>query len=85
MKEQKRARRIAMTKDELDAFLGEEWMCRLGSVDGPRADEPNRATAAPEQLWADKYTAGRFHPDGKHAWVAARARQDRQLGFSKAR
>jgi hypothetical protein len=33
MREQKRGRRIAMTKDELDAFLGEERMCRLGSVD----------------------------------------------------
>jgi general stress protein 26 len=135
MKEQKRARRIAMTKDELDAFLGEEWMCRVGSVDGdgaphvsplwfvwdgaalwlhsivksqrwvnlmrdprvsvavdggtgyfelrgvellgrvevvgdvPRAEQPNPATAEPEQLWADKYAGGRFHPDGKHAWL----------------
>jgi general stress protein 26 len=34
MREQKRGRRIAMTKDELDAFVGEERMCRLGSVDG---------------------------------------------------
>lgn len=33
MREQKRGRRIAMTKEELDAFLGEERMCRLGSVD----------------------------------------------------
>jgi hypothetical protein len=32
MREQKRARRIAMTSDELDAFLGEQWMCRLGSI-----------------------------------------------------
>jgi hypothetical protein len=32
MKEQKRARRIAMDQAELDAFLGEERMCRLGSV-----------------------------------------------------
>ncbi len=37
MREQKRARRIAMTKDELDGFLAEEWMCRLGSVDGEGA------------------------------------------------
>ena len=37
MREQKRARRIAMTKDELDAFLREERMCRLGSVDGDGA------------------------------------------------
>src|SRR4029079_1290446 len=37
MQEQKRARRIAMTKDELDAFLGEQRTCRLGSVDGDGA------------------------------------------------
>src|SRR5262245_27823849 len=37
MREQKRARRIAMTSDELDAFLGAERMCRLGSVDGDGA------------------------------------------------
>ena len=135
MKEQKRARRIAMSKDELDAFLAEERMCRMGSVDGegaphvsplwfvwdgsalwlhsivtsqrwvnllrdprvsvavdggqdyfelrgvellgrvevvgdvPRGDEPSPATAAAEQLWADKYTGGRFVSDGKHAWL----------------
>jgi hypothetical protein len=135
MREQKRARRIAMTQDELDAFLGEERMCRLGSVDAtgaphvsplwfvwdgsalwlhsivksqrwvnlmrdprvsiavdggvaygelrgaellgrvavvgdvPRAAEPHPATAAPEQLWADKYTGGNFRADGKHAWL----------------
>jgi hypothetical protein len=33
MDEQKRGRRIAMSKDELDAFLTEQRMCRLGSVD----------------------------------------------------
>jgi hypothetical protein len=33
MREQKRGRRIAMTKEELDAFLGEQRMCRLGSVE----------------------------------------------------
>ena len=32
MKEQKRGRRIAMAPDELDSFLREERMCRLGSV-----------------------------------------------------
>ena len=37
MREQKRARRIAMAKDELDAFLADERMCRLGSVDGEGA------------------------------------------------
>jgi len=33
MKEQRRARKIAMSSDELDRFLAAEWMCRLGSVD----------------------------------------------------
>jgi general stress protein 26 len=37
VKEQKRARRIAMTKEELDAFLADERMCRVGSVDGDGA------------------------------------------------
>ena len=39
MREQKRARRIAMTKDELDGFLAEQRMCRLGSVDGDGAPD----------------------------------------------
>lgn len=33
MRDQKRGRKIAMTPDEVDAFLREERMCRLGSVD----------------------------------------------------
>jgi general stress protein 26 len=37
MREQKRARRIAMTKDELNGFLAQQRMCRLGSVDGDGA------------------------------------------------
>src|SRR5262249_41066360 len=135
MEEQKRGRRIAMNKDELDAFLGVEHMCRLGSVDGsgaphvsplwfvwggsalwlhsvvksqrwanlmrdprvsvavdagddyfelrgvellgrvevvgdvPRADRAHPATAQAEQLWADRYSGGTFHSDGKHAWL----------------
>ena len=135
MREQKRARRIAMSKDELDDFLAEQRMCRLGSVDGdgaphvsplwfvwdgsalwlhsivksqrwvnlmrdprvsvavdagvgygelrgvellgrvevvgdvPRGETPHSDTAAPEQLWADKYTGGTFFSDGKHAWL----------------
>jgi PPOX class probable F420-dependent enzyme len=31
-REQKRGKRIAMSPDELDAFLAEERMCRLGSL-----------------------------------------------------
>jgi general stress protein 26 len=135
VREQKRARRIAMTEEELDVFLAEQRMCRLGSVDGdgaphvsplwfvwdgsalwlhsivksqrwvnlmrdprvsvavdagvdygelrgaellgrvevvgeaPRSDAPHPDTAAPEQLWADKYAGGRFVSDGKHAWL----------------
>ena len=34
MKEQKRARSISMDTAELDSFLAEEMMCRLGSVGG---------------------------------------------------
>lgn len=33
MQEQKRGRRIAMSNDELDSFLGEERTCRPGTVD----------------------------------------------------
>jgi general stress protein 26 len=135
MQEQKRARKIAMSAEELDEFLGGERMCRLGSVladgaphvsplwfvwdgsalwlhsivksqrwtnlmrdprvsvavdggegyfelrgaelmgrvevvgDVPRTDVPSPDTAAPEQLWADKYSRGTFVPDGKHAWL----------------
>jgi general stress protein 26 len=135
MKEQKRARKIAMTEEELDTFLGEQRTCRLGSVDGdgaphvsplwfvwdgsalwlwslvksqrwvnlmrdprvsvavddgrdygelrgvevlgrvvavgdvPRTDESHADAAAAEQLWADKYSAGQFFSDGKHAWL----------------
>ena len=32
MREQKRARRIAMERSELDTFLSEQRMCRLGSI-----------------------------------------------------
>jgi general stress protein 26 len=32
MQEQKRARKIAMSAEELDQFLADERMCRLGSV-----------------------------------------------------
>jgi len=135
MKEQKRARRIAMDQAELDAFLGEEWMCRLGSVladgaphvsplwfawdgsalwlhsvvksqrwanlmrdprvsvaidaghgyfelrgvellgrvevvgDVPRTEVACPETTVAEQIWADKYSAGTFVSDGKHAWL----------------
>lgn len=135
MREQKRARKIAMTKDELDAFLGEQRTCRLGSVDGegaphvsplwfvwdgsalwlwslvksqrwvnlmrdprvsvavddgraydelrgvevlghvvavgdvPRTEAIHPDAAEPERLWAEKYSAGRFISDGRHAWL----------------
>ena len=34
MKEQRRSRRIAMTPDERDAFLGEERTCRVATASG---------------------------------------------------
>ncbi|HEY0487301.1 MAG TPA: pyridoxamine 5'-phosphate oxidase family protein [Mycobacteriales bacterium] len=39
MREQQRGRRIAMTADEIDAFLGAERTCRVATVgaDGPHA------------------------------------------------
>ena len=36
-REQRRGRRIAMTTEELDAFLGEQRMCRVASVGGDGA------------------------------------------------
>ena len=49
---------------------GAELLGRVAVVgDVPRTDQPHPATAAPEQLWGDKYTGGTFRPDGKHAWL----------------
>ena len=135
MREQRRGRRIAMSDDERDRFLGVQRTCRVGTVgadgaphisalwfvwdgtalwlnsvvksqrwrnldrdprvsvlvdDGvdyfelrgveligvaervgevPRTDEPNETLVVPERLFAEKYTAGSFVPDGKHAWL----------------
>lgn len=134
MKQQRRARAIAMTPDEVDAFLAEERTCRVATVgpqgphntplwyawhDGalwltslsrsqrwtdmmrdprvavvvdaghdygelrgvelrgrvevvgevPRTGEPVADLAAPEQLFADRYTGGTMVHDGRHAWL----------------
>jgi hypothetical protein len=39
----------------------------LGEV--PRTGEPNDDLVVPEQLFADKYSGGTFHHDGRHAWL----------------
>ena len=49
---------------------GLELMGRVEMIgDVPRTAEPNGALDVPEQLFADKYADGTFHPDGRHAWV----------------
>lgn len=134
MKEQRRARAIAMTPDEVDAFLAEQRTCRVATVgtagphatplwyvwhDGalwltslsrsqrwadlradpriaavvdagedyaelrgvelrgqvevvgevPRTGEPVPELNGPEQAFADRYTGGTIHRDGRHAWL----------------
>ncbi|MHA6625320.1 pyridoxamine 5'-phosphate oxidase family protein [Pseudonocardia sichuanensis] len=134
MQEQRRGRRIAMTAEEVDAFLAEERTCRVATVgpDGPhatplwfawhggalwltsvvrsrrwadlrrdprvavvvdagqaydelrgvelrgrvevvgevpRTGDPVPELEGPEQLFADRYTGGAVHHDGRHAWL----------------
>lgn len=61
-REQKRGKRIAMSTDELDAFLAEERMCRLGSLgaDGSPHVSP---------LW--------FVWDGSAIWINSVVRSQR--------
>ena len=68
MKEQKRGRRIAMDQQELDAFLGEERMCRLGSVD---------ATGSPHvsPLW--------FVWDGSALWLHSVVKSQRWTNLGR--
>lgn len=68
MREQKRARRIAMTTEERDAFLREERMCRLGSVD---------ATGAPHvsPLW--------FVWDGSALWLHSIVKSQRWVNLQR--
>jgi general stress protein 26 len=68
MREQKRARRIAMTKDELDAFLAEERMCRLGSVDGDGAPHVS-------PLW--------FVWDGSALWLHSVVKSQRWINLMR--
>ena len=49
---------------------GVELSGRAESVgEVPRIGEPNPELTAPEQLFADKYSGGTFHHDGRHAWL----------------
>jgi hypothetical protein len=68
MREQKRGRRIAMDQQELDAFLGEERMCRLGSVD---------ATGSPHvsPLW--------FVWDGSALWLHSVVKSQRWTNLGR--
>lgn len=61
LRPQKRGRKIAMTTEELDAFLAEQRTCRVATVgpDGPHA------TA----LW--------FHWDGESVWLYSVTRSQR--------
>ena len=38
----------------------------------PRTGEPLAELDEPERLYADKYTGGQVHHDGRHAWVRIR-------------
>lgn len=134
MTAQRRARAIAMTTDEVDAFLAEERTCRVATVGAngphatplwyvwhggslwltslsrsqrwadltadpriavvvdagveygelrgvelrgrvevvgevPRTGEPVPELDGPEQAFADRYTGGTMHHDGRHAWL----------------
>lgn len=134
MKEQRRARAIAMTTDERDAFLAGERTCRVATVgthgphvtplwfvwhggslwltslsrsqrwadlaadprvavvidageeygelrgvelrgrvevvgEVPRTGEPVPELDGPEQAFAQRYTGGTVHHDGRHAWL----------------
>jgi len=40
--------------------------------EAPRTGEPVPELEATERLFADKYAGGRFHHDGRHAWLRVR-------------
>jgi hypothetical protein len=67
MEEQRRSRRIAMSRDELDAYLTEERTCTLGSIspDGPHVTP----------LW--------FVWDGTHAWLYSIVRSQRWVDLQR--
>ena len=68
MREQRRGRAIAMDQQELDVFLGEERMCRLGSVD---------ATGSPHvsPLW--------FVWDGSALWLHSVVKSQRWTNLGR--
>ena len=68
MREQRRGRRIAMSAEELDAFLGEERTCRVASVgaDGLPHNTP---------LW--------FVWDGKALWLNSIVKSQRWTDISR--
>ena len=135
MKEQRRGRKIAMTSEEVGAYLRDARTCRVATIgpggaphvsplwfvwdgealwlnsivksqrwtdlerdgrvaiviDGgdeffdlhgveitgrasvvgevPRTDAPDDQVAEAERLFGEKYSGGRFYPDGRHAWL----------------
>jgi hypothetical protein len=68
MREQRRARKIAMTPEERDAYLTEQRTCRLASVD---------STGAPHvaPLW--------FVWDGSAMWINSIVRSQRWVDVSR--
>jgi pyridoxamine 5'-phosphate oxidase-like protein len=67
LRPQKRGRRIAMSTDEVDAFLAAQRTCRVASIgpDGPHATP----------LW--------FHWDGTHFWLYSITRAQRWADLMK--
>ena len=51
-------------------FRGVELLGRADIIGtAPRTAEPDAALELPERLFGEKYSDGRFVPDGRHAWV----------------
>jgi hypothetical protein len=63
---QRRARRIAMSDEERDAFLGEQRVCRVASVD-------SAGTPHVTPLW--------FVWDGAHLWLSSIVRAQRHANL----
>jgi hypothetical protein len=68
-----RDRRVSVLVDtghDFGELRGVEISGRAESVgEVPRTGEPNDELVGPEQLFADKYSGGTFHHDGRHAWL----------------
>jgi len=54
---------------------------RVGEV--PRVGEPNDELVVPERLFADKYSGGTLHHDGRHAWLRIRPEKIVSWDFRK--